>query len=325
MQQSAHRFIASAGLPPLHQGERPITLFARRLKLAAIAVSFVLGTTCTTAQAKGDDEINRAVNLSADDVRAFPAPPAGFDTTRSGVEAGRVEAFAYQSSVTGTLRKANVYLPPHYTREQKYPVLVLLHGIAGNQDEWPGYVRAHTILDNLYAEGKAVPMIVVMPNGRALPEDTPPPSQKLFTPEHIAAFTNFEHDLLDSLLPAIEAKYPTFGDRKHRALAGLSMGGGQALNIGLNHLDTFAWLGGFSSAPNMRPPAQLLPNTDAARPISLLYLSCGNKDGLIKGSQDLHRYLKQNDIAHVWHVDSHGHDRESWAENFYDFAQKLFR
>jgi enterochelin esterase-like enzyme len=171
-----------------------------------------------------------------------------------------------------------------------------------------------------------VPMIVVMPNGRALPDDRPPPADRIFTPEHVAGFAKFERELLESLIPAIDRKYSTATDRKQRGIAGLSMGGGQALNFGLGHLDTFAWVGGFSSAPTIRPAAELLPKSALAqRPLQLLYLSCGNKDGLINASQDFHRYLKQNGIQHVWNVDEYGHDRESWAENLYHFAQLLFR
>jgi enterochelin esterase-like enzyme len=268
----------------------------------------------------------RPVVLASDDVRAFAEPPAGFADPRPGVAAGRVEEFRYDSGVTGTPRKANVYLPAGYSADRKYPVLYLLHGIGGNQDEWRGYVRAHAILDNLIADGKAAPMIVVMPNGRALADDRPPPADRVFTPEHAAGFARFERDLLDFLIPAIEAKYPTFGDREHRAIAGLSMGGGQALNFGLGHLDTFAWVGGFSSAPNTRAAAEQLPDAGVARRrIALLYLSCGNRDGLINISQALHRDLKQRGIPHVWNVDGHGHDRDSWADNLYHFAQRLFR
>jgi enterochelin esterase-like enzyme len=271
----------------------------------------------------------RPVVLAPDDVRAFPAPPAGFADVRPGITQiaqGRVEEFSYDSNVTDTRRKANVYLPAGYSTERKYPVLYLLHGIAGNHDEWRGYVHATAILDNLIADGKAVPMIVVMPNGRALPDDRPPPADRIFTPEHVAGFAKFERELLESLIPAIDRKYSTATDRKQRGIAGLSMGGGQALNFGLGHLDTFAWVGGFSSAPTIRPAAELLPKSALAqRPLQLLYLSCGNKDGLINASQDFHRYLKQNGIQHVWNVDEYGHDRESWAENLYHFAQLLFR
>lgn len=268
----------------------------------------------------------RPVVLAPDDVRAFPAAPAGFADVRPGVAQGRVEEFSYDSGVTGTRRKANVYLPAGYSTDRKYPVLYLLHGIAGNHDEWRGYVHAHTIFDNLIADGRTLPMIVVMPNGRALPDDRPPPADRIFTPEHVAGFAKFERELLESLIPAIDSKYPTIADRKQRAIAGLSMGGGQALNIGLAHLDTFAWVGGFSSAPTTRPAAELLPDSALARrQLRLLYLSCGDKDGLINGSQAFHRYLKQHDIAHIWNVDEHGHDRESWADNLYHFSRLLFR
>jgi enterochelin esterase-like enzyme len=313
----------------------PHLLSVARSRLFAKLVSFALcAINAEAALAQGGAALNheqpragfaRRIVLAPDDVRAFPEAPAGFADARPGVAAGRVESFSYDSRVTGTRRHANVYLPAGYSSDRKYPVLYLLHGIAGNQDEWRGYVRAHTILDNLIAEGKAVPMIIVMPNGRALPDDRPPPAERIFTPEHVAGFAKFERDLLDSLIPAIDAKYPTLGERRHRALAGLSMGGGQALNIGLGHLDTFAWIGGFSSAPTTRPPSQLLPDAAAARQIALLYLSCGRQDGLIEVSRALHRYLEQLDVPHVWNVDEHGHDRESWADNLFNFAQKLFR
>jgi enterochelin esterase-like enzyme len=267
-----------------------------------------------------------AVDLGPDDVREFAAAPTGFSQAQPDIAHGRMEAFDYDSPVTGTRRTASVYLPPGYSALRKFPVLYLLHGIAGNQHEWTGYVQAHTILDNLIADGRALPMIVVMPNGRALPDDRPPPADRMFTPEHVAGFAKFERELLEVLIPAIDARYATFGDRRHRAIAGLSMGGGQALDFGLVHLDRFAWIGGFSPAPNTRPAPELLPDGDVARQrLALLYLSCGKQDGLIRLSQDFHRYLKQHGIAHVWNVDEHGHDRESWADNLYHFAQRLFR
>jgi enterochelin esterase-like enzyme len=267
----------------------------------------------------------RAVTLAPDDQRAFPPAPAGFADARPGVAHGRLEEFGYDSPVTGTRRTASVYLPPRTTGQGKLPVLYLLHGIAGNHHEWSGYVHAHTILDNLIADGLAVPMIVVMPNGRALPDDRPPPADRTFTPEHIAGFAAFERELLEVLIPAIDARYPTVDDRRKRAIAGLSMGGGQALNFGLAHLDRFAWVAGFSSAPNTRQASALLPDAELARQkLSLLYLSCGKRDNLIENSQAFHRSLKQRDIPHVWNVDEHGHDRESWADNLYHFAQRIF-
>ncbi len=104
------------------------------------------------------------------------------------------------------------------------------------------------------------------------------------------------------------------------------MGGGQSLNFGLGHLDTFAWVGGFSSAPNTKSPAELVPEPAAARDkLKLLWLGCGNQDGLIRISQGVHAYLKEHNVPHIWHVDAHGHDGQEWSKNLYLFAQQLFR
>jgi len=104
------------------------------------------------------------------------------------------------------------------------------------------------------------------------------------------------------------------------------MGGGQTLNFGLSHLDRFAWIGAFSSAPNTRAPAVLVPDPAAAtRQLRLLWLSCGNRDGLIAISQGLHRYLTEHAVPHVWNVDGNAHDSAEWANNLYHFAQRTFR
>jgi enterochelin esterase-like enzyme len=165
-------------------------------------------------------------------------------------------------------------------------------------------------------------MIVVMPNGRAQKNDRAEGNVFASAP----AFTAFERDLLEDVIPAIESKYSVQADREHRALAGLSMGGGQTLNFGLAHLDTFAWIGGFSSAPNTKPPTDLIADPEAAKKqIELLWVACGNKDNLLRISQGVHAYLKEKGIPHVWHVDGHAHDATEWRNNLYYFAQKLFR
>jgi enterochelin esterase-like enzyme len=219
-----------------------------------------------------------------------------------------------------------VWLPPGYDKSRRYPVLYLLHGIGGNQDEWRGYVRAQDVLDNLTAAGKIVPMIVVMPNGRALADDRSPPENKVFTQENAAGFARFERDLLDSLIPAVDVAYATLKDSGHRAIGGLSMGGGQALNFGLGHPEAFNWVAGFSPAPNTEAPAKLAAEAAQAKgKLKLVYLSCGNRDGLINVAQGVHRQLREQGVAHVWNVDGYGHDRDSWAENLYHYAQLLFR
>lgn len=159
-----------------------------------------------------------------------------------------------------------------------------------------------------------------MPNGRAQKDDRP--AGDLF--QHVPAFLVFEHDLLDDVIPAVESRYGVSRRREHRALAGLSMGGGQTLNIGLAHLDRFAWLGAFSAAPNTRKNEELLPDpAAAAAALKLLWLSCGDRDGLLHVSQDVHAFLKAKQVPHVWHVSDHGHDAAEWQQALYGFLQKL--
>lgn len=292
--------------------------------ITSLALAQEMPEQVSAARARAN--FGRSVVLAADDVRAFPDAPAGFDQPGTNGLAGRTEVFEYDSTVTGVKRKAVVYLPPNYSSDKKYPVLYLLHGIGGNEWEWSGYVHADAIVDNLITAGKAPPMIIVMPNGRALPDDRVPPPDKTFSPANAAGFGKFERDLLDCLIPAIQAKYSASTNCEQRAIAGLSMGGGQSLNFGLGHLDTFAWVGGFSAAPNTKSGAELAPDPAAARKrLKLLYVSCGNKDGLINVSQGVHVYLKQHDVPHIWNVDDAPHDRGTWANNLHHFALRIFR
>ncbi len=267
--------------------------------------------------------LNRPVVLGPDDKRAVPDAPAGFDVKREAIPQGKTELVEYVSKSVGTRRKMTVYTPPGYSPDRKYPVLYLLHGIGGDETEWMRWCAPEVILDNLLADGKLVPMIVVFANGRAIKNDRAEGNP--FTPEKVAGFAAFKRDLLDDLIPAIQARYSVLTDREHRALAGFSMGGGQSLNFGLTHLDSFAWVGGFSSAPNTRAPAELVSDPAAVtKQLKLLWLSCGNKDGLINISQSVHAYLKQHNVPHVWNVDDNGHDSTSWRNNLYHFSQQLF-
>jgi enterochelin esterase-like enzyme len=260
--------------------------------------------------------------LNADDVPAFPEPPLTVALERSDVPHGTLEMISYESKSVGTTRKMQVYTPPGYSTEKKYPVLYLLHGIGGDETEWQRFAKPNVLLDNLLADAKATPMIVVMPNGRAQKNDRAGSNPIATAP----AFAAFEQDLLKDVIPTIEMRYSVQSDREHRALAGLSMGGGQSLNFGLAHLDSFAWIGGFSSAPNTKPAAELVPDPAAARQqLKLLWLACGNKDGLIRISQRVHAYLKEKEVPHIWHVDGHAHDPTEWKNNLYLFAQRIFR
>ncbi len=263
------------------------------------------------------------VPLGPDDKAAFPPAPSGFDVRRDGIERGKLEVVEYDSKTVGAKRKMMVYTPPGYSKDQKYPVLYLLHGIGGNELNWTRTGKADVILDNLCADRKAVSMIIVMPNGRASAEPAP---ANPFEGNPFEAYAAFEKDLLTDVIPYIESHYSVQADREHRAIAGLSMGGGQSLNFGLRNLDTFAWVGGFSSAPNTQPAQTLIPEPSAAKEkLRLLWVSCGDKDGLMNISKPFHEALTQMGIPHVWHVDSGAHTWPVWKNDLYLIAQLLFK
>ena len=249
---------------------------------------------------------------------------AGFDLVREAIVRGNIDSITYSSKTVDSKRRALIYTPPGYTKKKKYPVLYLLHGIGGDEKEWLNGGNPQVILDNLYADGKITPMIVVMPNGRAMKDDRA--TGNIMAPDKVQAFANFEKDLMNDLIPFIEKKYPVLTDREHRAIAGLSMGGGQSLNFGLGNLNKFAWIGGFSSAPNTKMPKELIPDPGAAKQqIKLLFISCGASDGLISFSKRTHDYLQQNDVPHIYFIEPGGHDFKVWKNGLYMFSQLIFK
>ncbi|UUF13833.1 MULTISPECIES: alpha/beta hydrolase-fold protein [Flavobacterium] len=250
--------------------------------------------------------------------------PLGFDVADPNAKQGKIETVTYESKTVGSVRKATIYTPPGFNKKKKYPVLYLLHGIGGDEKEWLNGGNPQVILDNLYAEGKIEPMIVVMPNGRAMKDDSA--TGNIMEPEKVKAFSVFEQDLLKDLIPFIEKKYPVLKDREHRAIAGLSMGGGQSLNFGLGNLDKFAWVGAFSAAPNTKLPQELLPNPEEAKKkLKLLWISCGDKDWLIENSSRTHDYLFKNNVPHIYYIEPGVHDFKVWKNGLYMFSQFLFK
>jgi enterochelin esterase family protein len=250
------------------------------------------------------------------------ATPAGFDQRREQIERGKVDVVQYPSTTVGNDRTMLVYTPPGYTEQETYPALYLLHGIGDDETGWQKLGAADVILDNLYADGRIVPMVVVMPNGRAQENDRPGGDFRGQFP----AFERFEEDLIRDVIPFIEGHYSVKSDRSHRALAGLSMGGGQALNFGLRHLDLFGWVGAFSAAPNTLPASELVPDPQAAREaLSLLWISCGDSDRLMDVSQAFHRTLSELQVPHEWHIDTGGHTWDVWKNDLFLFSQRLFR
>lgn len=255
----------------------------------------------------------------------FQTAPKGFDVVNENIPHGKIDTVVYHSGTVGADRRALVYTPPGYSADKNYPVLYLLHGIGGDEKEWYNQGSPQLILDNLYMENKVSPMIIVLPNGRAMKDDRA--TGNIMAPDKVQAFATFENDLLNDLIPFVEENYPVLTDREHRALAGLSMGGGQSLNFGLGHLDTFAWVGGFSSAPNTKVPEELLPDPEKAKEqLKLLWISCGDQDGLIRFSERTHDYLDEKGVPHIYQLIPGGyHDFNVWKDNLWQFSQLLFK
>jgi enterochelin esterase-like enzyme len=264
-----------------------------------------------------------AFNLIANSGNIVKHAPKGFDTLRIGIPRGKIDTVFYSSKTVGTKRRALIYTPPGFSENKKYPVLYLLHGIGGDETEWLKGGQPQVILNNLYAEKKIEPMIVVMPNGRAMKDDRA--VGDIFDSVKVQAFATFEKDLLNDLIPFIEKTYPVYSNRENRAIAGLSMGGGQSLNFGLGNLDKFAWIGGFSSAPNTKSPELLVPNpSDARKKLKLLWISCGDADDLITISQRTHDYLNAKNIPHIYYLEAGAHDFKVWKNDLYMFTKLLF-
>ncbi len=256
--------------------------------------------------------------------------PPGFDQVQTNIPHGKIDSFNYKSKTVGTARQSLIYTPPGYSKKpvrqggKKYPVLYLLHGIGGDDKEWLHGGNPQIILDNLYAEGKMDPMIVIMPNGRAMKDDSA--TGNIFAPDKVKAFATFEQDLLNDLIPYVQKHYPVYTDKDHRAIAGLSMGGGQSLNFGLGNLDKFAWIGSFSAAPNTKTPEELVPDPAKARKeLKLLWISCGASDGLISFSQRTHDYLVKNDVPHIYYIEPGVHEFKVWKNGLYMFSQLIFK
>jgi enterochelin esterase-like enzyme len=239
---------------------------------------------------------------------------------------GDVRAFWYHSKVTGGVRRAMVYTPPGYDgTTERYPVLYLQHGAGEDERGWTNQGRANFILDNLIAAKKALPMIVVMDRGYADRAGEPP--GRMFD------FRAFEAVMISELIPKIDAAYRTHADRQHRALAGLSMGGMQALQIGLTHLDQFAYVGAFSAPPIGRFDVATSYNgafKDAKafnERVRLLWFGAGSAEGGFAGAvKTMHDKLDQAGIKHIT-FDSPGtaHEWQTWRRSLNDFAPRLFR
>jgi MYXO-CTERM domain-containing protein len=169
-------------------------------------------------------------------------------------------------------------------------------------------------MDYLYSKNMAKPMIVVMPSG------------KMDGADDFARFANFEDVLIGDLIPWVEKTYSAATDADHRAISGLSMGGGQTFNFGFPHTDLFHYIGPYSAAPNTKPPAQTITNVAMVKQnVKAIFIACGDQDGLITNSQNYHKFLDDNGVSHVWQIEpGQAHTKIVWNRSLYNFAQRIF-
>lgn len=256
-------------------------------------------------------------------------PPAGFDAKVEDVIYGKTVLRSYPSTTTGRNRKVMILLPPDYSEEKEYPVLYLLHGIGGDENEWAGG-RPTWVVGNLIAAGEAAEMIVVMPNIRARENDRANASD-MYSPAHFQAFDNFINDLRDDLMPYIEANFSVAKGRENTAVAGLSMGGRESLYIGLAMADTFGYIGAFCPAPGVLPyyaEKGLFTTADfkAAEGLdSYILINAGQWDGVVGDWPKTYAdTLTANGTANTFYVTNGGHDFNVWKHGLYNFARNIF-
>jgi enterochelin esterase family protein len=255
-----------------------------------------------------------------------PGSPPRFDELQA-VPHGALSIRSYLSTPLKTQRKLYVYTPPQYDSEpaRRFPVLYLRHGSGDNEENWSDTGRAGVILDNLIAQRRAVPMIIVMPNG-----DTDGSWAGGSSP---AGIELLGQELLTDIIPMIEKNYRVVPGRENRAITGLSMGGGQAFTIGLKHMDLFAWVGEFSSGLvsdtdfklEKHLPGFLDHPDEVNRKLKLLFLSCGTEDPRYPGQLDLADNLKEHGIKFVWYPSPGVHEWKVWRHALAEFGQKVFQ
>jgi enterochelin esterase-like enzyme len=257
-------------------------------------------------------------------------PGATFMDERN-VPHGAVSIVNYHSPVLGKFRRMHVYTPPGYeTSQQKYPVLYLHHGANESDDSWSTVGRAGFILDNLIADGKAVPMIVVMPNGHTNQVPPPAPTTGVHAPPRPPDL--YPDEFVNDIMPYVEGHYRIAADRAHRAIARLSMGGGQTLNIAFSHLDWFSAIAVFSSgiAEGQNPIWEknhlaALDDPELKKGLKLIWFSTGSEDPVISRSKSTADVLKKHGFPATFRASGGAHVWPNWRDYLYQVAPQLFR
>mgnify|MGYP003575177464 CR=1 FL=1 len=244
---------------------------------------------------------------------------------------GVVQRLEYQSKATNKAREAIVYLPPGYDRgTDRYPVLYLLHGAGGDESVWNERMRANVILDNLIADGELDPLVVVMPHSftNRIPTDQRPRTAGAYKTE----MEEFAIDFVSDLVPLVESRYRVAADRAHRAIAGNSMGGGQALSLGLSHPEMFSSVASFSAAMQIaNSPAwggidmnEALTNADAINELDILWVGCGTEDSLFDVNKSFSDQLTKAGIEHTFRSTPGAHTPAVWSQYLHEVAPQLF-
>ena len=267
--------------------------------------------------------------LSAQSMVHVPGPPS-LPWEMNDVPHGVVHHHFYKSGVVGDQRDYYVYTPPGYdsTAKKKYPVLYLQHGYSDDASGWTAVGRANVILDNLIAQQRAKPMLVVMALGYGAPEVLEHSSGGLNNPDlRQRNLQKFRESLLTEVIPQVERDYRASKDRKARAIAGLSMGGSESLFVGLTSADQFAWIGAFSSGglnENFDQQFSEMKAKDVSR-LELLWIACGTDDHLMGLNRGVREWLTSKGVKHT-DVDTPGaHTWMVWRRNLATFAPLLFQ
>ena len=236
---------------------------------------------------------------------------------------GAVVMHTYRSKSLAQTRQLYVYTPPGYSATSKpLPVVYLKHGFGDGPSAWTAVGQAHVIADNLIAQHKIEPMLIVMPWGHVI---SPRVARSRADMEHNDE--GVERELLDDIIPFVESSYRAAKTADQRAIVGLSMGGGQSLTTGLSHLDTFHWIGGFSSAPPEGDLEKTFPNltADAAKKLGLLWVGVGKKDFLLERNEKFNAWLTDHQIKHTWVLSEGGHEWPVWRKYLAEFLPLIFR